>query len=126
MVFYVKGLNKTKMQPFQKKCEICGTQKARLVRDHNHKTGELRGILCEYCNSRLGSYEYVKSMNYVFRKPIMKFWIKKYGESVEAYLSKPSLGIVWYKYSIDCLCSQSFMQSENQEKWNLKQEKLGD
>ena len=43
-------------------CNICGklkeeTDKKRLVRDHNHKTGYIRGVLCDNCNQNLGVYE---------------------------------------------------------------------
>lgn len=34
-------------------CAICG-QKIRLVLDHCHKTGNVRGILCHKCNTILG------------------------------------------------------------------------
>lgn len=37
-------------------CAICGTElNGRNVRiDHNHKTGEIRGLLCTSCNSGIG------------------------------------------------------------------------
>jgi len=39
------------------KCAICRAHqkhfKKRLSVDHNHKTGQIRGLLCHYCNSRL-------------------------------------------------------------------------
>lgn len=34
-------------------CEICGTDK-KLRYDHNHDSGEFRGVLCTQCNSGLG------------------------------------------------------------------------
>lgn len=34
-------------------CEVCG-QGGRLVIDHNHTTGEIRGVLCATCNAALG------------------------------------------------------------------------
>ena len=40
------------------KCKICGTtdpkSAGRFVIDHNHKTGEVRGLLCQPCNAMLG------------------------------------------------------------------------
>lgn len=41
------------------KCAIClkpaSESKTRLAVDHNHKTGEIRGLLCSYCNHKLVS-----------------------------------------------------------------------
>ena len=41
-------------------CNICGKPSMngkRLCVDHNHETGEIRGLLCNWCNLRLGWYE---------------------------------------------------------------------
>lgn len=36
------------------RCAICGSmRKYRLNVDHDHKTGEVRGLLCRLCNGRL-------------------------------------------------------------------------
>ena len=37
-------------------CAICGSTE-RLMVDHDHTTGELRGILCGNCNTGLGMFE---------------------------------------------------------------------
>ncbi len=43
------------------KCAICGKHQInfnrRLAVDHNHKTNEIRGLLCVNCNSKLGWFE---------------------------------------------------------------------
>ena len=42
-------------------CAICGIHQSelniRLCRDHNHKTGQIRGLLCRTCNYLLGIFE---------------------------------------------------------------------
>jgi len=38
-------------------CPICLQSVERLVRDHNHLTGYIRGELCERCNSWLSLLE---------------------------------------------------------------------
>ncbi len=51
----------------QGKCAICGKHqtllKAILNADHDHKTGEVRGLLCIKCNVKMGWYDtYKKSI----------------------------------------------------------------
>lgn len=42
------------------RCKICGVHQSELDRalcvDHNHETGEVRGLLCKRCNSALGYF----------------------------------------------------------------------
>lgn len=35
-------------------CDLCGQRKKKLVIDHDHATGAMRGLLCTACNSALG------------------------------------------------------------------------
>lgn len=36
-----------------KRCEVCGSSE-KLCVDHDHATGEVRGMLCDLCNKALG------------------------------------------------------------------------
>lgn len=58
-------------------CAICGTHQddltQRLAVDHNHETGEIRGLLCTSCNVKVGWYE---------------TWFKKQKENLINYLGE--------------------------------------
>lgn len=73
-------------------CNICkreGTirpskvgEGVRLVRDHNHVSKEIRGILCEQCNTFLGSYE----SGYRTDRTKYKKWVEQYEEQIQKHL----------------------------------------
>lgn len=66
-------------------CTICGRERD-LVRDHNHNTGFVRGILCDMCNRRLGAY----CKNMFGKKTEMKgykSWLDKYEGRIKEFLS---------------------------------------
>lgn len=39
------------------KCVICGKKSIKLVVDHDHETGKVRGLLCNQCNTALGLFQ---------------------------------------------------------------------
>lgn len=49
----VEQVRTMKAQP----CDICGEHKAKMNIDHDHKTGRVRGVLCNPCNLMLGYLE---------------------------------------------------------------------
>lgn len=48
-------------------CDVCRQQQACLHLDHNHATGQVRGLLCKSCNHFLG-------------------WIEKHGHALTGLL----------------------------------------
>lgn len=51
----IAGLTWSTFQSLPTVCTICGSTD-RLVPDHDHTTGEVRGILCDSCNHGLGNF----------------------------------------------------------------------
>jgi hypothetical protein len=79
-------------QNMSESCAICGlkpeeTKQGYLVRDHNHDTGVVRGLLCTVCNSYLGVYE--KHLAGTRKKPLRRnilAWIEQYRSQIERHL----------------------------------------
>ncbi|MBI1316395.1 hypothetical protein GC167_05985 [bacterium] len=46
-------------RPVPLSCEICDAE-SKLMLDHDHCTGKVRGWLCNRCNSIIGGFEAVK------------------------------------------------------------------
>ena len=57
------------------KCLICNRELSNPQVDHDHDTGEYRGILCIPCNNGLGVYELKKDLFEKYLKRIAK-WVK--------------------------------------------------
>ena len=41
----------------QGRCKCCGEEPTRLVVDHDHNTGRVRGLICDPCNHYIGMLE---------------------------------------------------------------------
>lgn len=50
------GLTRGSLRSMPKVCAICGSSDRRMVIDHDHDTGAIRGVLCSQCNSGLGMF----------------------------------------------------------------------
>ena len=57
-----------------KKCSICNRNAVRLVQDHDHDTGFLRGKICDHCNLGLGHYK--DSIGSLFRSIGYLMWYR--------------------------------------------------
>lgn len=55
-------------------CPICLSQVSKLVRDHNHQTGYIRGCICDQCNGWLGLLERFPENYYLRKKPGRRRW----------------------------------------------------
>lgn len=67
------GLTSQEADTLKTKCELCGTTE-QLHIDHNHETGEIRGVLCTNCNRGLG---HLKDSPVLLRKAAE--YLEKYG-----------------------------------------------
>ena len=63
---YLYGIDLERLNKMRKeanyKCQICGCHESEstggtLCVDHNHETGEVRGLLCRHCNKSLGGFK---------------------------------------------------------------------
>lgn len=74
-------------------CNICKSSvfdsdiPHRMVRDHDHETGYIRGTLCEKCNSWLGVYESNKKENKNNGRKKFKDWVTQYKDRIEDHLN---------------------------------------
>lgn len=67
------------------RCEICaGLEK--LVVDHDHKTGAIRGVLCDRCNSWLGIIERDLMRGVEYRIKRLEKKLDRYGLAVDVFL----------------------------------------
>lgn len=86
-------------------CNICekeGTIRAtkegegvRLVRDHDHTTKIVRGLLCEKCNAHLGTYENNRHESRKYLK-----WLAVYKDKIQRHIFS-STGIIFSRKHVD-------------------------
>ena len=76
----------------QKFCLICKTTDRVLVRDHCHKSGYCRGILCDRCNSWIGILENTPSVLDTLTvdncTDSYKLWIVQYHGEIIKHLNR--------------------------------------
>lgn len=82
-------------------CQICGRSglnDVRLVRDHDHKTLMIRGIVCELCNSYLDIYERKTSphCSVTHGTDAYNRWVRQHESVVKVYLSQ-DMGVHWHQ-----------------------------
>lgn len=89
-------------------CEICG-QIAPVTRDHDHKTQMIRGLLCEKCNSRLGTIEArIRTGQEMFRRARRKkfqVWVNDHKDKIVWWLNQDT-GIRYthnFQYNLELL-----------------------
>lgn len=78
----VYGLDYTQYEAMLTKqkgvCALCyhpNQHGKRLAVDHDHETGQIRGLLCNHCNITLGRQEpvwFLKAINYLWRSQVPK------------------------------------------------------
>ena len=90
----MRGMIRSALMRFQQnECTICGMPLSEEVHenysnfrppriDHNHQTYQIRGVVCDRCNTRIGQYE----RNAKFKNPIMT---EETREKIEEYLKSP-------------------------------------
>lgn len=72
-------------------CPICLEDVSVLVRDHDHRTGFIRGKICNPCNGKLGLLERHPESYYLRKKPggrLWRRWVTENAERIYAHLQK--------------------------------------
>ena len=76
-------------------CGICGKVR-KMVRDHDHTTGMIRGPLCDLCNVWLGVFEANLKRKMQRGKRRHKAWVARYEPAIREHLKRDT-GVL-YRY----------------------------